>query len=649
MAKRDESQETQDLNRRIDAMLTRANTAQTEWEPIYADGVNYVFNNQLGDRKTPEGWPRVQVNKLFPAVMQELAVMAQRNVQIATLPFEDSDGPGAEFWAKLHQYHYDRTLKMSDFLERSRLDSRLYGQAVAKVYWEPKAQWDEEAKRWRGEPRLTLIRPERFGIDPDAETNDPSDAEFCYTRRRVTVAYAKNRWPQYADQIETAADDGEDALIGIGSGTPWPGSNADGDKDAGTEGELDGRLASALTPPEDDDSDVNVKDGEAKAAYVFLLEVFFRDDSERMDSEETEIPFYELVQTGAVRLNPSTNEYVLSETGESVRSDNRPRLSRAYSRPRFPNGRHVLRIGKTILNPLEKDQVWPYKRWPFVIGMNYILPHTWHGLNDVEIAKPMQDWVNETAADLGAYVQLHAMPVAKVEEGALHNDPEMRKTNGELKAGPGTIIKLAAGRSSGVSREPPPPMSQTVFAIYDKMSAELRDQTGVQEIGMGRQAEGGITATEAIRLETNTRLRSGLQAAHEDTFILEIMWRVHDVCKANMEVGEMVRIVGEGSSAKMMAVGPEAFDSQFDMTLKTTTGLPFDEERKKQEAMTLFQTLAPIGGPVYLDRLLKAFKIDNPEEILSRVQAWGMMQQAMQAQASQPQSVQEPSAGQAGA
>jgi hypothetical protein len=263
-----------------------------------------------------------------------------------------------------------------------------------------------------------------------------------------------------------------------------------------------------------------------------------------------------------------------------------------------------------------------------VIGVNYTLPHTWRGLNDVEIPKPMQDWVNETSADLGAYIEFHALPITKVEEGAVQNCPNNQNVADKLRVGPASFWKVSPGKAGAVVREGPPPMSETVFSIYETMSRELRDQTGVQEIAMGRQASGGITATEALRLETNTRLRMSLQARHEDAFILDIMLRTHELAVANMTPGQLVRIAGEDVASRMMAIPEEAFDVEFDMELKTTTGLPFDEERKKQEAMQLFQII----GPPYLEELLKAFQVENREKVLSSVQAWAMIQQAMAAQ-----------------
>jgi hypothetical protein len=447
------------------------------------------------------------------------------------------------------------------------------------------------------------------------------------------VAYAKDRWPDYEEEIEAAANtpgQEDDAMIGIGSGVPWPGSNASGTRDSGPNLTGEGRLAAALTREDDDEFDVTIRDGQQKPARVMLLEMFFKDTEEVPDEEEIEVPYDQLLATGAIveQKQEMASIHVLGSTGEPVTDENRPRIVRKFMRPKFPNGRSVLRIGRTILNPNEDDQRWPYAHWPYVIGVNYTLPHTWRGLNDVEIPKPMQDWVNETSADLGAYIEFHALPITKVEEGAVQNCPNNQNVADKLRVGPASFWKVSPGKAGAVVREGPPPMSETVFSIYETMSRELRDQTGVQEIAMGRQASGGITATEALRLETNTRLRMSLQARHEDAFILDIMLRTHELAVANMTPGQLVRIAGEDVASRMMAIPEEAFDVEFDMELKTTTGLPFDEERKKQEAMQLFQII----GPPYLEELLKAFQVENREKVLSSVQAWAMIQQAMAAQ-----------------
>jgi len=54
------------------------------------------------------------------------------------------------------------------------------------------------------------------------------------------------------------------------------------------------------------------------------------------------------------------------------------------------------------------------------------------------------------------------------------------------------------------------------------------------------------------------------------------------------------------------------FQAKFDLKLEVGTALPHDEDKKKNEGMTLFQMV----GPAFLPRLLEAFNVRDPEELL---------------------------------
>jgi len=609
------------------AMVHQARAETDGWITLWQDALNYVFNNQLAGKKRKEGWPAVQANYIFPAVIQEIALHAQRRPRILARPYEQSDLEAAEVWNGLLQFQYDEVLDMAMLNIAASLDAKVYGIYVAKTLWEPKAFWDTEQRRWIGEPRANLIRPEFFGADPEAEKL--RDAQYVYSQRRVSTQWAMNRWPDFADQIQQAAHEQREDMY---QQFTIPGYDRDRDKDEGIPSTTEGRLVNLLTRFRDtQQAPIPTKSKpDGIPPKVTLTEVYFRDLEERDGKDPQAIPAKELESQGAIYLenevwkvgNPEFFGGRYKE-GEVFSDADWPTEDMGVGpEPVFPYGRYVLKVGEgegeTILNPEEKAQVWPYRRWPYVVGVNHILPHTWRGLNATEMPKGLQDWMNISFSHLLNYVKFFGDPLVLKEEGAV-------KAGTKLKVKAGAIWNLLRGGMNKIKRDPPPTMGNGVPQAIQFIARQLQDDTGIHEPSRGQTTAGKQTATEIATLQTAVQTRVGLQLIYKDLWAKEVMQRVADLDKAHMTPGEIVRIVGEDKARAVTQMTQQALDLKFDVVLKVGTALPFDQERRKQDAERLFTHL----GMAYLPELLDAFEIENKEEILARAEAWQQLQQLM--------------------
>lgn len=608
-----------ELNKRIDGMVAEATSEYQRWEPIYADGLNYVYDDQLANKKVKQNWDRVQTNYIYPAMTQEQAILSQNNTRIICQPTEEDDTVGANLWALILQWIYAKGVNVPRLRHHAVMDGKVYGHWITKPYWEEKAEWDDEKGEWKGEVRVTLLRPEYVHIDPDCEDVDLSDAKYAYQLREMTVAEAIELWPKSKVEIEQAADEVAEEFSVSGTGRyvsaasskiALDGASASGERGTAVQGtENEGRLAELLSRRDKTTHDENSED-ELQRKKVTVLEIYFKDSAtESVEIEEAD-DFDTLVADGKVELKD--NIYVLSDTGEEATKDNIPKNLRRYDRPKYPNGRIILRVNKTILNPDEKKQVWGYRRWPFILGVNYQLPHTWHGLNGVEMAKSPQDWINVIWSHLANYVKCFSDPVVKVEEGALQNDPDNRNVADAIGSVAGTIIKCTTGRKGGVEREPPPSASASLLEICQKAEQETRNATGVQEVMMGQQMSGEHTLGEVMRAESTSRLRTSLQAIFLNDWTIRLMEYAHVLCQENMTEEQKVRIIGESGDIGEAVLAGDMIDARFDIDLEVSTTMPFDTERRKQDAMALFGVL----GPAYLEQLLSAYEVKDSDKVM---------------------------------
>lgn len=606
------------LGDRVTQMVAAAMLVTDDWSQLWRDGYNYIFSNQLEDKERRDGWQRIQANQIWPAVMQEVSLMSQRKPKIVAQPVEDSDHESSQMWSAHLQYQYKHSLDMPSVLMDASMDNKVYGYSVAKVRWDAKHRWDADNGRWQGAPKVDIIRPDFFGADPEAENLD--HAQYVVVRFRFPLKEAKAIWPKFADDLDNAA------RMNLSDDRDKRGSTGffvTRDDDTGTGvrvSEADGRLV-RLIRKEHRPEQPQRQGGLSMPTHVTIEEVYFRDVTEEDATEERAVPVDQLVEEGRAEMRDG--QAINPATGQPFPSDEFPRETlRKFRRPKYPNGRFVVRAANVILNPKDEDQVWPYRHWPIVVGINSAIPHTWQGINSVEMPKQLQDWLNVGLAHILNYVRQYGDPVVMVEQGALAQDPQNRNLTAKLKSRAGAIWRLAKGAMSGanpkIRRDPPPPMSRGLLEFFNLVGAEIRNQTGVQEVALGRQSKGGTTATEVLRLETNTRLRIAMQAELMDHFIIRIMELVAELIQENMEVGDVVRIVGEDGRKAAEEVTQGVKDAQFDISLEVGTALPLDEERMKQDVVTAMELLGDSAAAMY-PQMLRTFNIPNADEILERI------------------------------
>jgi hypothetical protein len=628
-----------DLKTHVEAMVKVGSEDADKWLAMYHDAINYIYGNQLANIEVKGGWEPFQANYILPALMQTLALVSQQKIKILASPWEDMDRDGAEFAQGLLQFQFGP--KALD-INRARLDwlQDGFSNGTWAVYadWneKPVGGWNAETKEWEGVPRVRTLRPGEYAADPNGEREDLKDAEYVFVLMPIAVDEAKERWPGNDEAFEKEALDEQEKATTKGTiggirvtgaaelDTVDSSAVKQGERDVGV-GSTEGRLAKLLAASKK--LKYTRRDGDQeKPAHVTLLEIFYRDRSTLEVKDPVPISDEELLEDGTL-VEDDTGRYVMAETGEELTEDSRPVRIDEYEEPAFPNGRHVMMIGDMILNPKEEEQRWDEDKWPIRIGRFKVLPHTWHAMNGIEIVKPMQDWVNIVGMHLLNYIKYFGDPAVVIEEGALVGVKGATDVPKRIAARAGRTIVVKVGRLNSVKVLDPPAFNQGLMQSFGLMTQEIRNQTGIHEIVQGIQSKGVMTASEALRLETNSRLGIALLLVNIDAFTLDLMQWVFDILKKHMEVGRAVRIVGEESRESGVEVMEGDFDAEFDLKLEIGTALPFDEERKQQKSMQMFEMV----GPPYMRRLLEAFDEPDIEDLLARVETWQMIEEQLAA------------------
>lgn len=626
-----------ELNSRLDENREAGFDYTKRWTGLWQDGLMYMYGDQGVTADCKEGWDPVVHNHIFPAMMQELAIQSQRRQTILARPQEESDAPGAAHWQGHLQWLYKEELRTEMFLLRAALDGKVYGRYVAYNYWEPKAEWDDKAGQWKGAIRVKLVPSEYFAHDP--EVDDLDEAENIITARRMPIDLAVHRWPDMAEEIKRSS--GGDDLSWLTSPNQGLSTLAvDGAKDPGqVMGNLN-RLTALLTHGHQQQA--RGDRGSTESRYVTIEQHFFKDRTERKGSGVERIPEEELEESGIIMRDDNPANFGIwlnANTRQPMTGKDWPRRqTSAKWEPAYPHGRFVLRIGDTVLNPNTDHQRWQYRKWPYTVGLNHLLPHTTMGLNNVEMARCLQDRKNIGARHLMNWVRTCSDPIVIKEEDALPKNTKLRNRAGAIW----TVVKNGINK---IRRDPPPPVGAGLFQIADRQGEDLRDILGMQEVGLGKSGSGSQTAREVLSLQTQSQLRSAMGNKLLDFFLKELYGRVAEQCARMYSVDDMVRVMGEKGAPTAVAITQGMLDARYDIALEVGTSMPYDQELERQKATELYGL---IGVP-YLPQLLAAYEVQDAEKVLKAHAEYQMFLQFEAALEAEQQEAEQQGAEQQGA
>lgn len=648
-------------------MVATAKPVTQQWARLWQDGQNYLYNNQLADKERGNHFPRVQINQIYPAAHQELALLASRKPKIEIEGSGPEQTDKATFWRGDLQYRYDKTLHMGLKTILASLDGTWSGWFIGYVYPEERAWWDEQRQKWVYEPKVELVHPLYFGLDPNAETFE--DAQYVYCQKVMPVELALRTWPDRKAEIEKAATDyvpDDDPTLDMGFGMRAPAAQSKGTTEKGTapkqdvEGELVGLINQARGGAPAD------RGGGAEAGkkVVLVTIVHYRDYDEEDGEELAPYSREELEQGGALTLGADNVFHVgdpahpafertktnLAEGDVLSRADWPHRVVRDYKKPKYPYGRVVYILGgDVLLNPEDKDQRWDRRKWPYVVGKRLPLPHVPQGLNSVEMARSSQDWINVVWSHILNWVKNFADPARRVEKQGLLG--KVAELGNKIKIMAGQVFEVKTG-SKGVEFISPPELPQGLLQVTQFMTKQTQDSMSQHDNAMGAPAPTDQTATASSIQQAATQTSVGLSMVFLDAWILAVMEQVAELDAMYLEAGDAVRLAGTSDTPEQWAEYCDEYaDLDFDIKLDVGVALPHDVERRKLDTERLFQMFAsPPPVPALWALAAEAFNVPDKKKFLDSItqyqqfQAW-QQQQALLAQEMAQQQAQAAEAG----
>ena len=657
----------------------------SEFKAMNNDCMRYVYGDQHAGRERKKGWNYPVINRAYADMLQEVAILSSNNPGIEAVPMEDSDAETVKTCGLVFKAIWWEELNMRIKSIQGLTDDHLQGIKVAKWYWEPQASWDEDlaqqprpcpeclgqketekgtncphcggagmiADGWKGKIECVVINPDYFGCDPDVElaAEIPTKARWVFTERWVDKRWAALRWPKYQQYLRDKGlwDEIKDSVVSVPAGGgqvttdetgfnrstfEWRGREASAA--GGDEAQLQARLADVIIGNTRDGKSI----GRSQSKDLVRVQEFYLRDHARAQVEAgmEDIPMGEegadhiFQNQGDPFVYDRTKPIYGADAGqitdyERFQGSWPQRVRRpAYERPKYPKGRLVLRLDEDLI---VEDQAWNYQSWPFAIGVGYLLPHLWNGVNCVELSRGFQDWMNIVASHLLMYVKYFGDPQWEVEEGALAKDKEKKKLT--IPNWAGAIVRFAKGGLGRARRTPPPPLPATLFEIFGLLKDADQDLKGLHDVATGK-ASGGNTLGELQMLNRNTRQRIALQGAMHDVWLKQIARGVVELMQTHFEVGDWVRYAGDTQETRAAAVQwtSKMADVKFDIVMEPVSTLPYDKERKAMQFIEAYKLAPETSRAAMFEDLLKVLEIPNIKALINKDAMLGPLAQLTQ-------------------
>lgn len=597
---------------------------------MFQESLRYFFSDQLHGKTLHKDWDWIIVNYIWPSAMQEIAKLAKNYPKILAHPQNDDDSDAAEVWQSALQWIWEKGLhhegmRMQQI--RACLCGKLFGYRVSKVFWEdqPDGAWDEDKQEWVGDVKHRIWHPSEFWAS-DKEYIQDGD---CGTVRYVDLEWAVQQWSKHEKALREQAVSYKDAAKGgytirgqDGSTATYPATGT-GSKDPGVQPNRPTQLLTLIQGADKMSGQQHPGDEERK--FIKLSETYFKDREMKSEKQEEDVPPQELLQQGVIL--PDGNGGFLDQDGQPMTPDKWPqRTVKEWDRPLYPTGRFIIRCEDIILNP--DNQVYPYKRWPFVVTPHYMLPFMWQGIDSVQMYKTSQDMINVTVSHLVNAMKMFGDPRIAVERGAIDVQAGRKKKYFKIFSGAGSIIRLAKGAISQKKFQIIPPQNLgSALPLYQLFAQEYKNISGMQDVAQGQKSPGEMSATQANYLAISSNDRIYLQSIFEDHWVLGIAQLSAEIVQKNYEIDRYIRIVGEDKVIGAQQITQKLKTLKYDVDIEPGQTLPFDPVQKEARYEKAYAMLAsPQVNPMLPD-MLRVYEITNWRKILKSHEAWQLFMQ----------------------
>ena len=267
-----------------------------------------------------------------------------------------------------------------------------------------------------------------------------------------------------------------------------------------------------------------------------------------------------------------------------------------------------------------EENPFKHKQKPFVEMADIKIPQEFWGLGEIESVLSLQYELNDTRNQRMDNVTqiLSNRPIVSRQAGVENYEVE-NWTNGK-------VLFVNGHPEAAVGYNRPPDVTGSAYNEETMIKGDLTLVSGINDLapmvaGKNVRALQQTTATgaELQAEEANSRFRAKL--LNLEDALSQVGKLLVELNKQYWNEEKVIRIIGEGS-VEFMNVKPEDISGEYDIIIQAGASQSQSRQVRRNEALELFQTLAPIAQvaginvQALIKNVLDTYEIANAEEIL---------------------------------
>ena len=246
---------------------------------------------------------------------------------------------------------------------------------------------------------------------------------------------------------------------------------------------------------------------------------------------------------------------------------------------------------------LRKPEAMPYGfDNPFVMFRNHDVPDHFYPVGDLEMMEPLQEELNKTRTQaIDARKQYVRKFIAR--EGAL----DERARNALTSDVDGEIVLIADDQvplDQVVIHAPFLTFDPSIFNAHGQtISQDLQVVTGLSDYQFGQMPDTRRLATEAMAVQGSTNARASYQLSKVERSLARVGKRLLQLAQQFVDGTRVARITGAEGDL-LFAYSADDIEGEYDFAVEAGSTQPNNDMLRRQEAMSLYNTLAPLFGTV---------------------------------------------------
>lgn len=260
--------------------------------------------------------------------------------------------------------------------------------------------------------------------------------------------------------------------------------------------------------------------------------------------------------------------------------------------------------------PLRGPEAWPYRELPFKFFRNNTVPNEFWAMGEVEAIESQQRELNKTRSQMLNQRRNYNRKVL------FRNGVIGRDALDELKSDRDGVFVPVSGNialNEAFHILQPPPLDAQLYQFEDTIKGDITEVSSVSEYQRGQLPDIRRTATEASLIESASSVRAQDKLSRVEKFMADIARCMLALMHEFYTETRATRVLGADNVPVWFEYNGDFIFGEYDVHVEAGSTQPTNEAMAKQDALTLFSTVAQhpmVNQGELLKHVFETFNVD---------------------------------------